>query len=502
MPYENFPYADLHNLNLDWLLKQVKEDHEKLEGTDFGELIDESVQEAIDDGRIGDLINQTLLDDINDNVHDLNSDVAGLTSRVGTLEGKVSTHTAQIENLFGQLETATVAMLGCPAANTLDASRGYSLCVVIHSDNFCIVYDMGNDNAATLITYLTNHDVERIDAMIISHYHSDHVQTAGVNALLNSGIPITRWYLPHGLIDWNSYTGTGYESVANTIKGLITGAGSLWTEPIENAIITPGGLPWIRAQFFNLSPAYFAGYYSYMKDEDNDPIASTNYNNFSMCCRVYVGGKLLVLTGDIEQPAQANMKKIVGGADILQIPHHGLDLIDDEGFRSAMSGKIFLTAAYGLARVQRLTIAANLMLQRARQLGCSVSTVNDTTIMCQFGGSGCYIVPDYMGTVTPTDGFGDNIPAGADLDDYTTIGFVGYIKNATAASSISNKPTGETGAGKVWVIATNQNSNDSTGAIMQFYMPIFSYGDPHVYVRWKYEGTWEAWQDYEADLAT
>lgn len=25
MAFENFPYADLHNLNLDWILKKIKE---------------------------------------------------------------------------------------------------------------------------------------------------------------------------------------------------------------------------------------------------------------------------------------------------------------------------------------------------------------------------------------------------------------------------------------------------------------------------------------------
>ena len=61
MPFENFPYADLHNLNLDWLLKQVKEDHDLLSGMDFEDMVEDAVQEAIDDGRLADLINNTLL---------------------------------------------------------------------------------------------------------------------------------------------------------------------------------------------------------------------------------------------------------------------------------------------------------------------------------------------------------------------------------------------------------------------------------------------------------
>lgn len=25
MPFENFPYADLHNLNMDWLMEKIKD---------------------------------------------------------------------------------------------------------------------------------------------------------------------------------------------------------------------------------------------------------------------------------------------------------------------------------------------------------------------------------------------------------------------------------------------------------------------------------------------
>jgi len=494
MPFENFPYADLHNLNLDWLLKQVKEDHDLLSGMDFQTMIDASVQEAIDDGRIGDLINETLLRQIRDRLLFTDEIVAGHTTDISGLKTRATT-------LERRTAPAKVAMLGCPAASTLDSSRGYSLCVVVHNDEFCLVYDMGNDNAATLMTYLALSGITKVDAFIISHYHNDHVQVAGVNAVC-AGVDVTKWYLPHGSINWSSYIGTPtYSSVEASVKAAIVAGGDTWEEPAsEGQQITLANQ--CLVEFFNLDPSYFVDYYSYQRDEDNDPIAHTNYNNFSMCARVSVGGRMLALTGDIELPGQENMASMIEGADILQIPHHGLDLIDSETFRRAMSGKIFLTAAYGVGREARLRTVANLMVQKAGELGASVSNVDGNSIVCAMGGTGCWILADQAGVPTPSGTFGDNIPSGADLDDYDRIGFVGFIKNASAASGISNRPTGETGAGIVMVTSSNQNSNATTGSIMQWYVSSFSYGDPHIFVRWKYEGTWEPWQDYEADLAT
>ena len=483
MPYENFPYSDLHNLNLDWLLKQVKEDHDRLDGTDFQALMDQAVQEAIDDGRMGDLINNTLLTSIRNSVILLGGKVDGLDDDVKAMEFKT--------------QDATVALLGCPAASTLDAARGYSLCMVIDNGTSCIVYDMGNDNAQTLLTYLATKGISYVARIIISHYHSDHVQVTGINNIC-SAIGVGKWILPHGNINWSSYVGTPtYSSVEASVKAAITAGGDTWEEPVTEGQEDDVNSGQILVRYYNLDPTYYTDYYSYMRDEDNNVITHTNYNNFSMCARVFLGGKMLALTGDIELPAQEKMAGMIEGADILQIPHHGLDLIDSEKFRQAMTGKIFLTAAYGVGREARLKTVASLMVQRAGELGASVSNVDGSTVICTMGGSGCFIKVDSAGTPTPSGTFGDKIPTGADLDDYDRIGFVGYIQNASDASGISNRPTGS-GAGRVFVTSCNQNSNNSTGSIMQWYVPAFSYADAHIFVRWKYEGTWQAWQDYDA----
>lgn len=82
--FEQFPYTNLHELNLDWIIDQIKKisDEGKQLGLKFEELreyvihyldnidieqdVKDRIDELIEDGTIGDLINQQLLGDIND----------------------------------------------------------------------------------------------------------------------------------------------------------------------------------------------------------------------------------------------------------------------------------------------------------------------------------------------------------------------------------------------------------------------------------------------------
>ena len=80
MPYNNFPYTDLHNLNLDWLVRQVKANTELLKQTDFRQLLSEALQQAIDDGTMEELIDQQVLTDITERLNNIAGNVTDLTA--------------------------------------------------------------------------------------------------------------------------------------------------------------------------------------------------------------------------------------------------------------------------------------------------------------------------------------------------------------------------------------------------------------------------------------
>lgn len=89
MSYQNFPYANFHELNADWILEQVRECVKKVSdlGLSFEQLkeyvnnyfssldvdsaIAAEIQRLIDNGTMGALINQTLLGEINNKIDSL-----------------------------------------------------------------------------------------------------------------------------------------------------------------------------------------------------------------------------------------------------------------------------------------------------------------------------------------------------------------------------------------------------------------------------------------------
>lgn len=482
MAFEQFPYTNIHDLNLDWLLKTVKDTKDILDNTDIPQHVRDELTEMYNDGRLEKLVNEKILADIQAKV-DAN------TESIGTAKETIAANEAAIEGLK---VTATLAMVSTLDAYSGDPERGFSLCMVIYNKDFCVVYDHGNDSGNRLLEYLRQKGISKITAFVASHYHSDHCTLAGVTAILNSGIPVEKWYLPNGAVSWDAFIGTNYKDVQAGIKNAITAAGGVIVEPATEGMLVQVADA-VYLEFYNVAAPTIAGYYNYTLDEDLADTGNTNYNNFSMCARLRVGDKILALTGDIEEPAQDKMWPIVQGVDVIQIPHHGLNLRDSHAFIRSMGASVYLTAAYGVARFYRLQYLSNAMLHRAIMSGNSLSTLGGRTIEMVFGYDGCYVTAP--GAPTPSGTFGESIPAGSDLNNYKEIGFTGYVQNASVAAGVANLPAPS--GGRLWVVAANQNSQPN-GSLVQLYLSAFSYAHPDLAIRMLYDGEWKPWKSFKA----
>lgn len=482
MAFEQYPFTNLHDLNLDWLLKTMKETKDILDNTDIPQHVRDELTAMYNDGRLEMLVNEQILTAIQTKV-DANAE------SIGAAKESIAANEAAIESLK---VSATLAMLSAKDAVSGDPDRGYSLCMVIYNKDFCVVYDHGNDSANRLLEYLRQKGVKKITAFVGSHYHSDHCTLAGVTAILNSGIPVEKWYLPNGAVSWDAFKGTNYQAVQTSIKDAITAAGGVIVEPATEGMMVQVSKA-VYLEFYNVAAPTIAGYYNYTLDEDLSDTGNTNYNNFSMCARLRVGDKILALTGDIEEPAQDKMWPIVQGVDVIQLPHHGLDLRDSNAFIRSMGASVYLTAAYGVARFYRLQYLSNAMLHRAIMSGNSMSTLGGRTIEMVFGYNGCYVTAP--GTPTPSGTFGESIPAGSDLNNYREIGFTGYVQNASVAANVTNLPAAS--GGRLWVIAGNQNSQPQ-GSLVQIYLPAFSYAHPVVYIRMLDDNSWKPWKVFNS----
>ena len=75
--FEKFPYTNFHELNLDWMLKKIKKNEENIKEIseeipeEIKKEVDAAVNVLIDSGKLEELVNQTLFDQLNEYIADI-----------------------------------------------------------------------------------------------------------------------------------------------------------------------------------------------------------------------------------------------------------------------------------------------------------------------------------------------------------------------------------------------------------------------------------------------
>ena len=348
-----------------------------------------------------------------------------------------------------------------------------------------LIVDFGQYSAEAynkLKTKLVAKGYTKFDYAIISHYHTDHVNMLPY-MVADSAFDFseTEFYLPV-TPDYSQFVGsTRYiPQMESDIKELLNNNNITYHIASDSTVLTI--LDDFTVKFFNTDLTDFTTYYEITTlhpDTGDTPV--TNYNNFSMVNLIEFDGKRVLLTGDIEEGAEAHLAPIIKVVpDVLKVEHHTRNATVDPTYLNSIC-----KAKINFAMLNRTDVQPY-VLSEAGQLYITNYSGDINIVVNQYSeyvtSDNGALASDY--TKFELDNVCDVIPAGADLNDYI-YPCDKVVQSAAVAATITNTPT--TGhAYRLISIAKNY-----TNRMIQF--AIENTTDV-TYCRLYNNGTWTNWR--------
>lgn len=374
-----------------------------------------------------------------------------------------------------QIEQINVQSVVNFIAPSLNADFGD--CSVLNVDDKTIIVDLGNDaTASPLVNYLMDNEIHKIDYVIISHYHEDHISgpyAEGLNVLLNNNyfdFTDCKFILPHGAINYASAIPSNSLEWVRTIRDLIVdlldSKGIQHFEPVEDGYtIELNDLQ--RMKFYNLDSSYYNDYYNYTISFNTEETNKTNYNNFSMVMVFENGNTNVLFTGDIEYPSEKNISKFLKNIELMKVEHHGLNTRTHNDYIDRLSPKYLVVGNRQFYNTpfdfERDTVS-NLMLKGAlcfdtRSYSSNFlrfKIVNDDVVSMQE--SSKLVWNPALDLLA-----GEQLLYGQDLNDITEPGTY-YSVSGTRTASLINKPetidgTESIGTGFKMIVSRTYNTD-------------------------------------------
>ena len=170
---------------------------------------------------------------------------------------------------------------------------GQADCALLASGGHFMLIDGGNnDDAEHIVTYLQNAGVKKLDLVVGTHPHEDHI--GSLDAAIEA-FDIGAVYMPDVSADTETY-----RDVLDAVKG----KGLQVQHPVPGDVLDFNGLP---VEIFGPVKEY------------------SNLNNYSIVLRVSVGETAFLFTGDVEIEGEYDILEqgFDISADVLKVSHHG-----------------------------------------------------------------------------------------------------------------------------------------------------------------------------------
>ena len=184
------------------------------------------------------------------------------------------------------------------AVHFIDVGQGDAILIQLPTQETMLIDAGPNDSGLTVTKYLRNLEIEKIDYLLGTHPHADHI--GGLDYIINN-FKIDKIYMPNV-----SHTTNTFRDVLLAVKNK--------NKKIKGST---AGLEIVSQPKLNLKV-------SLLSPEGKD---YENLNNYSLVTKISFQDTSFLLTGDIEKKVEYDLinSNAPLEADLLQIPHHGSD---------------------------------------------------------------------------------------------------------------------------------------------------------------------------------
>ena len=225
---------------------------------------------------------------------------------LGDLRTEIDEMETSFNNISNDLDMNKVIFMPVDRNVANNIAGGECSCI-ISKNGKVILIDTGANHSYYLIKQtLMNNNVSKIDYIIISHYHSDHVENL-LDLQKDFDLSNTEYYLCKHAQNFRYAD----DYVLNAI-------GDNKFYPNNGDVLNVDDL---KITFVNCSQSDI-DYYDSIYNK------TPNYNNYSMCCYVENKTFSIFFSGDISFTAQGRINELgyLKKVDVLKVEHHGCDI--------------------------------------------------------------------------------------------------------------------------------------------------------------------------------
>jgi competence protein ComEC len=235
--------------------------------------------------------------------------------------------------------------------NFIDVGQGDS-CLIQLPEGFTILMDGGKADSGVL-TLLKREGINKIDLIILSHYHDDHY--GGILDVIQNVPTVSRLILPDTESSDQKLFADLYQKVTRKLPRVDRVCG-------RKRIILSSSC---RIDFF--TPVC-----------DSSNLDPENENNRSLVCRFQYGDISILFPGDIEEPVETALVKESGTllvSTLLKLPHHGSNTSSSKNFLLAVNPRKVVISS-GLKKL--FNHPSDSVLERLIEMEYSYSVTRET----------------------------------------------------------------------------------------------------------------------------